>query len=160
MNFFRYVSTMFFIFGFAVSASASNSVCTIGDLQSCSSCPQLNKVIDLSRPDDGEYFRGAYWNGLFAAYRLNCIEIGKKLLDHNANPNLGGALGSFLVTLSQTWPHNNIVVNQKWVDLTRNYPIDPSWKNPWTNESAIQIIAHGEMSVSYPDIWNELSRSK
>lgn len=139
---------------------AAEASCAIGDLQSCSSCPQLGKVIDLARPDSGEYYRGAYWNGLFAAYRLNCLDIGKRLLERKANPNLGGASGSFLATLVQPWPHNKESINREWVNLTKNYSVDPNWKNPWTGESAIEIIAKGEVAVSYPDLWSELTRRK
>ena len=132
-------------------------VCRLSDLQSCASCPALGKVLNFSKPDAGEYYRGAFWNGLFAAYRLNCLSLGEDLLKHGANPNLGGASGSFLATLVQAWPHHDVKINRKWVDLILKYPVDAKWRNPWTDESAEEIISNQEVAVDYPDLWRQLS---
>lgn len=134
--------------------------CSLSDLQSCTSCPGLKSVLDLSKPDFGEYYRGAYWNGLFAAYRLNCLSIGKDLLAHGANPNLGGASGSFLATLVQAWPHHDIQVNKKWTELVLKYRIDPTWKNPWTNESAQEVVANQEVTLDYKGLWDQLTSAR
>jgi hypothetical protein len=131
--------------------------CILSDLQSCASCPAPAKVLDNSRPDAGEYYRGAYWNGLFAAYRLNCVSLGEELLKHGANPNLGGASGSFPATLVQAWPHHDVGINRKWVDLVLKYRLDMKWRNPWTGRSAAEIIADHEVAIDYPDLLRELS---
>ena len=143
-------------FGFSCSLHATGK-CEIEDLQKCSSCEGLERTIDLDQPDRGEYYRGAYWNGLFSAYKLNCIDVAKKLLDHHANPNLGGTYGSFLVTISRAWPHNKETINKKWADLLNGYSLDANWQNPYTGESAKEILSNEAISVDYPDIWKMLT---
>lgn len=154
-------ASFFFLctFLFFTSGPLYAGTCVLSDLQSCSSCPTLEKVLDLAKPDAGEYYRGAFWNGLFAAYRLDCFALGQKLLEHGANPNLGGASGSFLATLVQAWPHKEEKVNRKWATLVCKKSVDPDWKNPWTNESAREIVSNQEVSVEYPELWRELSAS-
>jgi hypothetical protein len=131
--------------------------CALDDMQSCHSCPEVAKAIDLHNPDGGEYYKGAFWNGLYAAYRFDCLDIGRQLLDHKANPNLGGTSGSFLVTLVQAWPHDKLSINEKWVDLVKHYPIDPGWKNPWADEGAAEIVAKGEVPVAYRALWDKIT---
>jgi hypothetical protein len=142
---------------FLMSLPLHGRTCTSSDLQSCSSCPALAKVLVFTTPDAGEYYRGAFWNGLFAAYRLNCLALGHKLLEHGANPNLGGASGSFLATLVQSWPHKDEKINRKWAELICNKSVEPDWRNPWTGESAREIISNQEVNVDYPQLWEELS---
>ena len=144
-------------FFFSTSGHLHARTCASSDLQSCTSCPALEKVLDLAKPDAGEYYRGAFWNGLFAAYRLDCAALGQKLLERGANPNLGGASGSFLATLVQAWPHKDEKVNQKWVKLVCGKSVDSDWKNPWTDESAREIVSNQEVTVDYPQLWRELS---
>jgi hypothetical protein len=131
--------------------------CSLSDLQSCSSCPAVSKVLDLKNPDSGEFYRGAFWNGLFAAYRLNCLELAQDLLKHGANPNLGGVSGSFLATIVQAWPHNSEAINAKWAKLVCGFRVDANWKNPWTLENAREIVQKQEIKIAYPGLWNKLS---
>ena len=152
-------SAILFLCVFATPV-ARGQACRSSDLQSCKSCPALEKTLDLSKPDAGEYYRGAFWNGLFAAYRLNCIIVGENLLKRGANPNLGGASGSFLATLVQKWPHNDIKINRKWTDLILKYPIDANWKSPWADESANEIVSNQEVMVDYPELWRLLSQPR
>ena len=130
--------------------------CDILDLQRCSSCAALAQTIDPQQPDLGEYYRGAYWNGLYAAYKLNCQSVAKTLLDHQANPNLGGTLGSLFFIVAKAWPHNNHAINRQWLELLLHYQIDLDWKNPWTGKSARAIVDEKVLPISYPDIWQAL----
>jgi len=148
------------IFWILAPAGARGQTCRLSDLQSCKTCPALEKVLDVSKPDAGQYYRGAFWNGLFSAYRLNCMSIGETLLKRGANPNLGGASGSFLATLVQKWPHNNVEINRKWTDLILKYPIDANWKNPWTDESAKEVVSNQEVTLDYPELWRLLSQPR
>jgi hypothetical protein len=137
--------------------SPSVEKCDIHDLQRCKSCTALSNTIDLKNPDAGEYYRGAYWNGLYTAFVLNCQDVGKQLLENHANPNLGGSSGSFPASLVSAWPHNAMKINKQWADMLLTYPVDLSWKNPYSDESATEIIKNEEMPVDYPDIWKELN---
>lgn len=139
--------------------SSENTKCHLADLQRCDSCIALKNAINLEKPDDGEYYRGAYWNGLYAAYKLNCPQVAKVLLDHRANPNLGGSSGSFLASLVSAWPHKNAAVNKQWAEMLINYPIDIYWKNPYTDQSAKEIINNGLIAVDYPEVWNMLTNN-
>lgn len=130
--------------------------CELWDLQRCTSCDELTKTVVLKQPDQGEYYRGAYWNGLYAAYILNCQTVGKKLLDNHANPNLGGSFGSLLVSLANAWPHKNHSINKQWADILIKYSVDVDWKNPFTGMSARSIVEQEMISVDYPDIWNSM----
>lgn len=51
--------------------AVDSRVCYEGDLQACRSCDALAKVVTKSQPNDGEYYRGARWNGLYTAYVHN-----------------------------------------------------------------------------------------
>lgn len=103
-----------------VSATVVEAKCDFRDLQRCNSCDELQTIIDPKNPDDGEYYRGAYWNGLYAAYRLNCQAAAKTLLDNKANPNLGGASGSLLYSVASSWPHKDEKINKQWANLLSN----------------------------------------
>lgn len=139
-----------------LASAEVNAKCDLHDLQRCTSCGGLSKTVDLAEPDQGEYYRGAYWNGLYAAFRLNCPAVGKKLLENHANPNLGGVGGSFLASLLSSWPHNNETINKQWVDILRHYPLNVDWKNPYTKQSAREMVANKTISVAYPEIWRAL----
>jgi len=129
------------------------AACSLDDLQRCASCNELDKTVNLKQPDQGEYYRGAYWNGLYTAYVMNCQSVGKKLLDNNANPNLGGSFGAFLATVANEWPHKKQSINQQWSKLLQSYSIDTNWKNPYMDMSAKTVIDDGLLTVSYPAIW-------
>lgn len=109
---------------FALAAATSSEpvraqtrTCSASDFQSCSSCLQLEPAIDLKQPNAGEYYRGAEWNGLFAAYVLNCPLVAARLLRAGANPSSGGTSGSMIFTVSSKWPHNNKKTNEAWAAL-------------------------------------------
>ncbi|WP_224039749.1 hypothetical protein [Paraburkholderia unamae] len=140
----------------ATPGMAFAQICQLGDLQSCRSCRDLESVLDFMHPDRGEYYRGAYWNGLYAAFRLNCQDIGNHLLKVGANPNLGGTSGSFLASVVNAWPHNNGKINKDWVEMIKNYSIDPNWISPFSGESAAKLISSGEVEIDYPQLWKEL----
>lgn len=74
-------------------------------------------AVNYSNANAGEYFRGAEWNGLYSAYRLNCLDVGRSLLSAGANPAQGGSLGSMILTVSNAWPHNNAQVNRRWASI-------------------------------------------
>jgi hypothetical protein len=99
------------------AASNALSSCSITHFQSCSSCDELNEAIDITQPNAGEYYRGAYWNGLFMAYVRDCPNIGQLLLDNGASPVTGGSEGLLIYTVTKKWPHNDEVINSKWVNL-------------------------------------------
>jgi hypothetical protein len=136
--------------------SSGNRKCDSSDLQRCDSCIALKNTINLEKPDEGEYYRGAYWNGLYAAYKLNCLQVAKDLLDHHANPNLGGSSGSFLASIVSAWPHDDLEINKQWAEMLIDYPIDIYWKNPYTGQSAKEIISNELITVDYPEILNML----
>ena len=136
--------------------SAAQEKCDLHDLQRCNSCVALSNTVDLNSPDDGEYYRGAFWNGLYSAYRLNCQAVGESLLNHHANPNLGGSSGSFIASLVSSWPHSDVTINAEWVKLVSRYSVDPEWKNPYSGESAVEIIKNGEVPLDYPELWKEI----
>ena len=104
------------LFGLVVSANASRS-CSITDFQSCSSCVELSEAIDITQPNAGEYYRGAYWNGLLMAYVRDCPNIGQLLLDNGASPVTGGNEGLLIYAVTNKWPHDDEVINSKWVNL-------------------------------------------
>lgn len=99
------------------SASAQSRACSPSDFQSCKSCAQLEAAIDLKNPNAGDYYRGAEWNGLYAAYVLNCQVIAAKLIKVGANPSSGGTSGSMIMTVAGKWPHNNKKINKAWASL-------------------------------------------
>jgi hypothetical protein len=61
--------------------SPTKRACRMDDLQSCKSCSSLKASISSEGLSDGEYYRGALWNPLYAAFVNNCISIGKQLLE-------------------------------------------------------------------------------
>jgi hypothetical protein len=148
------------IFELARASCGFARPCLLSDLQSCKDCPSVREVLDLQHPDFGEYYRGAYWNGLYAAFRLDCRDVGRELLQHGANPNLGGKFGSFLVTVVGDWPHHNSEVNRAWVDLILHYKVDPDWGVPWADGSARQIVARDQAAVAYPALWRLLLEAR
>ena len=148
------VLTISIAFGNMFFTTEARASCSLDDLQRCTSCKALDKTVNLKNPDQGEYYRGAYWNGLYAAYVMNCQSVARKLLDNHANPNLGGSFGSFLATIANDWPHKKESINLEWSKLLLNYKIDPNWKNPYMEMSAKAVIDDGLLTVSYPSIWD------
>lgn len=101
----------------AALAEGAARRCSAEDFQACRSCPQLSAAIDLKSPMVGDYYRGAEWNGLFAAYVLNCPMVGARLIRAGADPAIGGANGSMILTVASKWPHNNRQINEAWAAM-------------------------------------------
>lgn len=100
-----------------VQSAWAQGLCSTSDFQLCKTCAQLEMAVDLKQPTAGDYYRGAEWNGLFAAYHLNCPAIAAKLIKAGANPSSGGTMGSMIVTVANKWPHNNKKINEAWAAL-------------------------------------------
>ena len=107
------------LFSLITITTSANAVrlCSITDFQLCSSCGELSEAIDITQPNAGDTYRGAYWNGLYKAYVLNCPNIGQLLLDNEASPVTGGHEGLLIYAVTNKWPHNDEAINSKWVDL-------------------------------------------
>lgn len=117
-----YAAGLLFLNGIAHSAvqlpstttSAETEDCS-GLLQECKSCDQLYNSLAGKKPDFGDYYHGAMWNGLYTSYRLDCPAVAIELLRHGANPNVGGSMGSMAYTL--TWPRHegeNATINKEF----------------------------------------------
>jgi ankyrin repeat protein len=131
--------------------SPTKRACRMDDLQSCKSCSSLKASISSEGLSDGEYYRGALWNPLYAAFVNNCISIGKQLLDAGVNPNAGGEFGLFLLSLTQAWPHNDKKTNATWRSLVISHGANLDWISPISHKSARQIIAEKGLLPNYPD---------
>lgn len=105
------------ILAIALLSSSAAQACSTSDFQSCKTCGQLEAAVDLKKPESGDYYRGAQWNGLFSAYVLNCPIIGAKLIKAGANPVSGGTNGSMIMTVANKWPHNNKKINDNWAAI-------------------------------------------
>lgn len=101
----------------AALAEGTARRCSAEDFQACRSCAQLNAAVDLKSPMAGNYYRGAEWNGLFAAYVLNCPMVGALLIRAGADPAIGGTNGSMILTVAGKWPHNNRQINEAWAAM-------------------------------------------
>lgn len=142
---------------YSYCAPGASNECHISYLQGCARCSDLRAAVDLKNPDQGEYYRGACWNGLYAAFRLNCQALGKTLLEHHANPNPGGNDYMFLISLAGAWPHNDSKINLQWLALIKPYGINVNWKPTPSSESAVQIVANTPYPIiDYPDIWQKI----
>ena len=128
-------------------------MCYTGDLQACKSCDALGKAVAKAKPNDGEYYRGAQWNGLYAAYVHDCTAIAEDLLKRAANPNWGGSSGSMIISVSNKWPHNDKTVNQKWASLLLKYGASSKKLIPNENKAPDELLKEYEGIPNYPDIW-------
>lgn len=128
-------------------------LCNVGDLQACRSCDALVKAVAKSHPNDGEYYRGARWNGLYAAYVHDCIAVGKDLLERGANPNWGGASGSMIISVSNKWPHGDKAINQKWASLILKHGASGKRLVPEENKTPNELLKDYKGVPDYPDIW-------
>ena len=104
---------------FTINAHSYSRDCSLNDFQACKSCGDLQRAIDLNRPDFGDFYRGALWNGLFSAYVNNCPKIAEQLIENDASPVSGGSGGSMILTIANKWPHNNIEVNLRWAAMLK-----------------------------------------
>ena len=115
------ITSFILLFSLMTITTSANARCSITDFQQCLSCDELSEAIDINQPNAGDYYRGAYWNGLYMAYVRNCPNIGQLLLDHGASPVTGGYEGLMILEVSGSWPHNDQAINSKWVDLLLKY---------------------------------------
>lgn len=109
----------YFVIFFSMSgvAIAQENRCSSDNFQGCSSCQALEAAVDYKDPNKGDYYRGALWNGLFAAYRLNCPLVGYRLIDSGATVVNGGLYGSMILTVSSKWPHEDKKINESWAAM-------------------------------------------
>ena len=136
-------------------AAVALEKCSSDNFQKCKSCKDLAAAVTRVGPNEGEYFHAAEWNGLYAAYVHNCLEVAEALLKRGADPNSGGALGSMILTVVDKWPHNNRQVNEKWVALLLKYRADPQKKVGPEDASPISLLARFDSKPDYPDLWKK-----
>ena len=130
--------------------------CSISNFQQCYSCEALSCAVDLEKPNAGDYYRGAHWNGLYKAYVLNCPDIGQILLDYGASPVTGGYEGLLIYAVTRKWPHDDETINSKWVDLllkngaAMDTPLE-GLEGPLTTTQKLKKIVIPQ-SVDYPHL--------
>lgn len=139
-----------------LSVSAPALTCSTDALQSCKTCPEIAAAVRGKDPNAGDYYRGALWNPLFAAYVHNCQPLGRTLLEAGANPSFGGEQSSMILTVSNRWPHNNETVNKQWAAMLAKSGASVDARLPYTETTARAIVAGGNASVDYPAIWKGL----
>lgn len=139
-----------------LSVSATALACSADELQSCKTCPEIAAAVQGKDPNAGDYYRGALWNPLFAAYVRNCQSLGRALLAAGANPSFGGQQSSMILTVSNRWPHNNETVNRQWAAMLAKSGANVDASLPFTETTARAIVAGGDVSVDYPAIWKGL----
>ncbi|WP_144022191.1 hypothetical protein [Caballeronia sordidicola] len=123
------------------------------DLQACQSCPDVAAATKSQDPNGGEYYRGALWNPLFAAYIHNCQPLARQLLSAGANPSIGGQQASMVLSVANRWPHDKIEINQQWAKLLASNSASVDAMLPYTDSTARNLVATGESTVDYPYIW-------
>ncbi|MGF7408514.1 hypothetical protein [Providencia alcalifaciens] len=131
------------------------SKCDSNNFDQCKTCDQLDKAIVLSDPDKGDYYRGAFWNGLYASYVRNCQNVAKKLLDNGATPSLGGHNYALPVVISGNWPHENKSINEEWKNLLLKYNVKLDLI-PEGEKSPFEVFLNNPKAIYYKDIWAEL----
>lgn len=146
------IASMFFSFG------ALAVECDKNNFDKCKTCDQLQKAIDIKDPDFGDYYRGALWNGLYAAYVRNCPVVAEKLLSSGATPSLGGYLGSMGGVITQKWPHNDESINLAWADLLIKHGFGIS-NYSGDYKSATEVWANDVSRIEYKSVWNKLVSS-
>lgn len=119
------------VLGVVPYAHAETRICSTSNFQACKNCGQLEAAVDYRQPSAGDYYRGAEWNGLFAAYVLNCPVIAAKLIKAGANPSSGGSSGSMILTVASKWPHNNKKINDAWAALLYTAGANMNTKLAW-----------------------------
>jgi hypothetical protein len=130
--------------------------CEVDHLEACHSCPELEVALKDELPGEGEYYHGALHNALFEAFFLDCMSVGKQLLERGVDPSVGGLFGSMAFTVSINWPHNNRAVNDRWLDLLLQYHIKVDITTYLDDLPALQVVANGDFEPDYPDIWQRL----
>lgn len=142
---------------FSTVVRGSND-CTISYFQGCRTCADLRRITAKSKPNVGDYYRGAQWNGLYAAYVLDCMDVAKDLLKRGANPNWGGSQGSMALSISDKWPHNNEEVNRVWAALLLDYGANARKKVPDQDETPEQIANQEVFAPDYPELFRKFIR--
>jgi tol-pal system protein YbgF len=139
--------------------------CSIEDLNGCSSCAELSVV--MSKTEDrkalskGKYIDGVLWTPLYAAYSLNCQDIGRALVRRGANVNLGGKRGALLVEVSGARANNpgpgNSALNRTWMTILEGGQIDIDAKaaNGLSGREGWADLQATKQPV-YSEIWAEL----
>lgn len=133
-------------------SSIAYSKCDSNNFDQCKTCEQLDKAVVLSEPDKGDYYRGAFWNGLYASYVLNCQGVAKKLLDSGATPSLGGSNYALPVVVSRKWPHENKSINEEWKNLLLKYNVKLDLI-PDGEKSPFEVFFNNPSRIEYMDIW-------
>ena len=134
-------------------AVVPQSECTAGYLQGCKSCRQLARVTAQNEPDSGDYYRGAQWNGLYAAYVHSCLDVAEELLKRGANPNWGGWQGSMVLSIVDRWPHNDRSINRKWAALFLRFGAHARKKVPDQDKTPEAMVKDGDFEPDYPELW-------
>lgn len=140
------------------SPQYTNSNCTPDYLQGCQSCEQIARIMSKNEPNSGDYYRGAQWNGLYAAYVHNCFEIAESLLKRGANPNWGGWQGSMILSIVDKWPHDNPRINEKWAELFLKYKANAREKVPDQDKTPEAMVKDGDFEPDYPELWKKFLR--
>ena len=133
---------------------AQTRECSVSDFQSCKSCAALAAAVDYKKPNSGDFYRGAEWNGLFASYVLNCPIVGAKLIRAGANPSLGGQSGSMILSVSSAWPHKDKKANEAWAALI--FAAGANLKQPLKYEgrkTSAEIAREQSFKPTYPELF-------
>lgn len=146
----KYLLTLVLLF----ISSIAYSKCDSNNFDQCKTCDQLDKAIVLSEPDKGDYYRGAFWNGLYASYVRNCQGVAKKLLDNGATPSIGGGNYALPLIIAGKWPHENIAINEEWKDLLIRHGVNINLI-PDGNKSPYEVYINNRDWVDYENIWND-----
>lgn len=145
----------------SVMAKTPPRQCSGNDWQACRTCPEIEKAIDWTQPDAGDYYRGAYWNALYVSYISNCQATGKKLIAAGANPNLGGSYGSMVITVSIRDSKKKIQTNRQWIDILKGADVDAKIAHAGgtsAREKYIENIAIADFV--HPEIWAHFLNKK
>lgn len=142
----------------SAKVTRSSDGCTSSYYQGCKSCTELRRVTSTAGPNDGDYYRAAQWNGLYAAYVLDCLDVAKDLLRRGANPNWGGSQGYMVISISNKWPHNSEEVNRVWAALLLEYGANAQKKVPDQDETPEQIASQKVFTPDYPELFQMFFR--
>ena len=147
------------LFALSPCAEAQDSSCAPSDFQACKTCDELESAVDLKRPNLGDYYRGAQWNGLFAAYKLNCPIVGVALIAAGANPASGGLFGSMIISVSGNWPHDDKKVNEAWAAMLLLAGVVTDTRiSERQNNSTKDLLLESGITLEYPDIYELFDR--
>lgn len=147
------------LFALSLCAEAQDRSCAASDFQACKTCDQLESAVDLEQPNLGDYYRGAQWNGLFAAYRPNCPIIGVALIAAGTNPASGGLFGSMIISVSGNWPHDDKKVNEAWAAmLLLTGAVTDTRIGERQNKTTSDLLSESGITLENPDIYELFDR--